>query len=142
MADVVFCDGTVADATAFALEMSAPHVHPFLLFWRGEPCGIFWLTNLEGRSCRVHFALHAEYALLAREIGRASLRILLHGDSGFDSICFDVVVGMVPECNMRAINLAKKSGFRYVGTIPNGAWIAKKNKSVGMVVLAATRETI
>ena len=139
-AGVVFCDGTVTDAPAFAEEMNAPHVHPFCVLRDGLLAALLWLTNLEGRSCRGHFVVFREFWPESRALGAFALRKLLAQTYDDGSHCFDVVLGMIPRRNMRAVNVARKAGFAYIGTIPNAAWIAAERKSEDMVLLAATRK--
>ena len=139
-AGAVFCDGSVVDAAQFADEMAAGHVHPFCVFCDGELGAVIWLTNLEGRSCRLHFVVFKKYWGVSRFLGMYIAKSLLSQKYENGEYCFDVIVGMVPKINTRAVNLAKKSGFVYRGIIPFGAWIKRLGISVDMVVLSATRE--
>ena len=135
----VFCDGSICDADSFADLMSCGHVHPFCVFRGADLVALVWLTNLEGKMCRGHFCVFKKYWPESRHIGsfvRSSLLAQKYDDGSY---CFDVLVGMIPKINSRAVNVAKKAGFMYVGAIPFGAWIKERGVSVDMVVLAATR---
>jgi hypothetical protein len=140
LAGAIFCDGSIEDAAQFAEMMNAVHVHPFCVFLDGQLAAVVWLTNLEGRMCRGHFFVFKDFWRVSRFLGSFVLRQLLYQKYEDGSYCFDVVVGMVPKINIRAINVAKKAGFVYCGIIPFGALIKEKNISVDMVVLSATRE--
>lgn len=140
LAGAVFCDGSVEDATTFAEHMGCWHVHPFCVFRGADLVALVWLTNLEGRMCRGHFCVFRKYWPESRHIGSFVRSSLLEQKYADGSYCFDVLVGMIPKINARAVNVAKKSGFVYVGAIPFGAWIKEKGVSVDMIVLAATRE--
>lgn len=139
IARLVFCDGSVEDAATFADLMNCGHVHPFCVFRDQELLALVWLTNLEGKMCRGHFCVFKKYWPESRHIGsfvRSSLLAQKYEDGSY---CFDVLVGMIPKINARAVNVAKKAGFVYAGSIPFGAWIKERGVSVDMVVLAATR---
>jgi hypothetical protein len=139
-AGAVFCDGSVESGADFVEMMSAGHVHPFVVFCGGDLGAIVWLTNLEGRMCRGHFCVMKKYWGVSRYFGEHVLTTLLSQKYENGTYCFDVIVGMIPKINIRAINVAKKSGFVYSGVIPSGAWIKERGISVDMVVLSATRE--
>lgn len=140
VAGSVFCDGSVEDAEQFAEMMAAGHVHPFCVFMGHDLGAVVWLTNLEGRMCRGHFCVFKEFWPISRYFGSFVVRNLLCQKYENGEYCFDVIVGMIPKINIRAINVARKSGFAYCGAIPFGAWIKEKGISVDMVVLSATRE--
>lgn len=140
MAGAVFCDGSVVDAETFAELMGSSHVHPFCVFRGSDLVALVWLTNLEGKMCRGHFCVFRKYWPESRHIGAFVRKSLLEQKYKDGSYCFDVIVGMIPKINTRAVNVAKKAGFEYIGSIPFGAWIKEKGASVDMVVLAATRE--
>lgn len=136
----VFCDGSVDGPEAFADLMGCGHVHPFGVFRGSDLVALLWLTNLEGKMCRGHFCVFKKYWPESRHIGSFMRQSLLDQKYEDGSYCFDVLVGMIPKINTRAVNVAKKAGFDYIGSIPFGAWIKEKGVSVDMVVLAATRE--
>ena len=138
----VFCDGTVVDEDGFVSEMNAPHVHPYIVCVDGTPAAVVWLTNLEGRMARGHFVTFKAYSKMARHLGRFAFQQLLTYTYEDGSYCFDVIFGMIPCSNMLAVNTCIKSGFKKVGVLPNGAWIAAKGKSENMIVTAVTREDV
>jgi hypothetical protein len=139
VSEMVFCDGTVSDPLGFAEEMTAGHVHPFLVCEDDVAKCLVWLTNFEGRSCRGHLVFLQCDKRDTRRVASYAIRWLLSQVDSNNEHCFDVVIGSVPASNMRAINLAKKCGFVYIGTVPNGAWVEKCRKSIDMTILAATR---
>lgn len=139
-AGVVFCDGSVETSEQFCEMMGAGHVHPFCVYCNGDLGAVVWLTNLEGRMCRGHFCVMKKYWGASRYLGEFALQTLLSYKFEDGSHCFDSIVAMIPKINIRAINVAKKAGFVYCGTIPFGAWVKEKGISVDMVVLSATRE--
>lgn len=138
----VFADGTVTTEEEFTREMRSTHVHPHLVYCDGQVAAIVWLTNLEGRSARGHFVVFGAHMKKARHLGRFALQQLLSYTYDNGEHCFDVITGMVPRRNMIAVNTCLRAGFKKVGIIPNGAWIASEGRSEDMVLLAATREDI
>ena len=136
----IFCDGSVRDADSFVSEMNATHVHPFCMFADDKLAAIVWLTNLEGKSCRGHFAVFAQYGIYSRHLGSTMREYLLQMRHETGEYCFDVLVGMVPKLNCKAFNVVKRAGFVHTGTIPRGAWIEEQRMSVDMLILTATRE--
>ena len=138
----VFADGTVTTAEEFIREMRSTHVHPHLVYCDGEVAAIVWLTNLEGRSARGHFVVFSAHMKKARHLGRFALQQLLSYRYESGEHCFDVIAGMIPQRNMIAVNTCMKAGFKKIGIIPNGAWIASEGRSEDMVLLAATREDV
>lgn len=142
VAETVFCDGSVQTAEDFAAEMNKPHVHPFRVYCCGKLAAVVWLTNLEGKSCRGHFVVFKEFAHYSRHIGKFMLEYLLSMKFSDGSHCFDVVIGIIPSFNFRAINLVKKSGFAYVGDIPFFIWVEKEKASASGAVFAATRSCL
>ena len=45
------------DGPAFCRWMRRPGVHPWLVFWRGVPVGLCYLTRRQGRSAHIHFCM-------------------------------------------------------------------------------------
>lgn len=138
----VFYDGTVTSPEGFVQEMRLPYVHPHIVCVDGTPACIVWLTNLEGRMARAHFLTFKEHSKIARHLGRFAFQQLLTYTYEDGSYIFDVIFGMTPCSNMLAVNTCIKSGFKKVGVLPNGAWIAAKGKSENMIVTAVTREDV
>ena len=141
-ARVIFCDGSVRTAEEFAAEMAAAHVHPFCIRVENEVAAFVWLTNLEGRMCRGHFAIFRQYMRYARFIGAHARNFLLSTRYENGEYCFDVLLGMVPAENIRAVNVVKKAGFIYNGRIPKGGWMADRRTSIDMLIFTATREDV
>lgn len=140
--DAVFYDGTVLSGRGLCAFMNSTDVHPFSVFCKGELSAVAWLGDLKKRSATVHFLAFRTHAVHARHIMRQVCQYWLSMQYGPGEPCFDVLVGMTPENNARAINAARKAGFSYVGTIPHGAYMDKLGKSIGMVVHVMTREGV
>ena len=105
-AGAVFCDGSVTDADEFCEMMSAGHVHPFCIRHHGELGALIWLTNLEGKMCRGHFVVFKKFWGIARYFGSFAVETLLNEKYEDGNYCFDVIVGMIPKINTKAINVA------------------------------------
>lgn len=141
-AQIIFGDGSVRTADEFAEQMDAVHVHPFCIYVEDELAAFVWLTNLEGRMGRGHFAIFRQYMQHARFMGAYAREFLLSTRYENGEYCFDVLVGMVPAENIRAVNVVKKSGFVYNGRIPKGGWMADRRTSIDMLIFTATREDV
>jgi hypothetical protein len=48
-------DRPAMDGPAFCRFLRRPTVFPWLVAWRGVPLALYYLTDLQGRSARVHF---------------------------------------------------------------------------------------
>ncbi|WP_432735818.1 GNAT family N-acetyltransferase [Maridesulfovibrio sp. FT414] len=115
--------------------------HFFFGFKDQQPSGMFWLNGFAPRSCFVHIAsMPAFYGRGAVEMARGGLRHLLAVTDASGGPLFDCIKGLIPAANPLACRMAEKAGFKKVGVIPQGAYLADQDISTDAVLFAAVRE--
>jgi len=142
VAPIVFHAGDVRSPSEFLQKMKSPGVSLYIVFLNnGTIAGIIWLTHFEGKSCRVHFTSFSEvWNEDTALIGREAIRQVLHmPDSSDVGYLFDVLIGLIPSRNVRAIKWLKKVGLQVSGEIPNSLWDAEEKKSISGTLLYLTR---
>lgn len=141
IADIVFHDGDVRSSSDFLKKMKIGEVALYVVHSGDDPAGLIWLTNFEARSCRVHFAAFSEYwGKDSVDIGKKAIdRVLCMTDDGGGYI-FDVLLGLIPSRNIRAVKWLNKVGLQTVGEIPNALWDSSEQCSISGTLLYLTRQ--
>lgn len=135
-----YFDGSIQSSDQFLAAMKTGENRLFVVLHEDKPKAIFWLTHLEGRSCRLHFAIFKEaWGKLGREMGRGVLAFLTGSKDQAGNFIFDSVVGIIPRPNALAQRYASDVGMKRVGTIPLMLFDAYTGKSVDAVVFNAVR---
>ena len=118
----VFRVSEVADGADFIDYMRMPGNLPVLFFADDQtPLGMAWLNGVSGNHAFVHHALlKASWGRLTDAIAKVALGYWfgMRGASGFQ---LDVLVGMTPSVNSKAVKYLQRVGFTVVGQIPQMA---------------------
>lgn len=135
-----YFDGSIQSADQFLAAMKTGENRLFVVLHEDKAKAIFWLTHLEGRSCRLHFAIFKEaWGKVGREMGRAVLAFLTGAQDQVGNFIFDSVIGIIPRPNALAKRYASDVGMKRVGTIPLMLFDAYAGKSVDAVVFNTVR---
>ena len=130
VAGLIFHDGYIQDADDFLRMMKGPDVALYIAHYKGDACGVGWLTHFEpkARSCRAHFTAFSEiWGEDTVSIGREIFNQMLHMKADDGEFVFDVFLGLVPAFNVRVIKWLNKVGLVAVGEIPNILWNGKES---------------
>ena len=116
--ETVFMDGTVNDAYDFLEMMQKPENLPVFVFSGTECVGAGWLNGCIGRVAFAHFLLLRNgRGQFARRAGKLVLNYWRSFKTGNESL-FEVIIGVVPSENDRAISFVQELGFVRLGEIP------------------------
>ena len=142
-APVVFHDGQIRDAKGFLRFMRSPGVALYVVYADNELAGLLWLTDAKPKTCMVHFVAFSEFwQNNSVEIGRTSIARIMEMKDKSGAYLFDVLQGLLPSWNTRAIKWLKAIGLEVVGEIPKVLWDAQRNSSVDGTLLYLTRELL
>jgi hypothetical protein len=116
--ETVFADGAVRTPQDFLEMMQEPDNVPIFVFSGQECVAAGWLNGCAGNAALGHFiVLRAGRGEIARQAGKlvlnywCSFRVL-------DKPLFDVILGIIPSENYRAIRFAREIGLTELGEIP------------------------
>ena len=145
---VTYCMPPV-DGPAFCRWMRQDDVHPWIVLFRGVPCGFVYLTNLEGKSARVHFctlpmgtARTGDRRSAVLGFGLFSLGSMLWEKNESGSFRLDTLIGVTPLCNSRAVKFIRRLGARVIGEVPGACWYYDTNENVPGLVTVYARESL
>lgn len=114
----VFVDGSVRTPAQLLAMVRAPSNLPVFVFAGDRPIGLAWLNGCAGSYAFGHFMfLRGGRGTIAREAGRRILDYWM-GFADGDEPLFDVILGMVPAWNTRAIDFVVGLGLVRLGDIP------------------------
>ena len=134
---IVFYSGGMNEDN-FLLFMKSPQnvVHTI---WEGDEIGIIaWVNGFGANFAYAHFCCFPRtWGSTSIELGRRSLEYWFNFKKDDGTYLFDVVLGLVPAHNKKAISYIKKVGASILGTIPR---MKCGNKKDGVVVGYITRE--
>jgi hypothetical protein len=114
----VFYEGHIRTPEDFLAMMQKPANVPAFLFRGSEPLGFAWLNGLSGNLGFAHFCfLKAAWGADSEQMGRLLLKYWLSLDAGKGPI-LDVVIGVIPQTNEKAVKFVERIGFVRLGAIP------------------------
>jgi hypothetical protein len=144
LTEIVFPHGDITDARSFLEEMKTGSSNLYVVYVDDTiQAGIIWLNRFEGKACRVHFTSFSEsWGMDTVHIGREAIKQILYMTNKHGEYVFDVLQGLTPSANIRAIRWLEKIGLKCAGEIPNVLWDAKKNESVNGTLMYLTRQEV
>lgn len=139
--EIVFMHGDIPTADAFLQEMKSGRSLLYVVYADELQAGLIWLNRFEGKTCRVHFTSFSEsWEMDTVEIGRCAIRQIMYMQTGLGEYVFDVLLGLTPSRNVRAIRWLEKVGLKKVGKIPGCMWDDKAHESVDGTLMYLTRQ--
>lgn len=98
--------------------MKTPANVPVFAFWGTESIGVAWLNGCSGKHAFGHFLfLRGGRGEKARKAGRLILKYWQSFEDN-EGPLFDVILGLVPSANPKAVQYAEDIGLTKVGEIP------------------------
>jgi hypothetical protein len=141
--ETVFHDGRINSADDFLRAMKSSNNCLYLVCLEKKIVGIVWLNRIEATSAHVHFCGFKEsWGEQSERIGRETMRMLLGIKSRNGKYLFDVLLGLIPAGNERAVNWLLDIGLQKVGVIPHGLFSIRTGKSIDGLILSLTREDL
>ena len=138
-APTVFSDGAINNADEFLAIMKNGNNMLYVIFVDGERSGVIWLNRFEARFARCHWCLFSnQWGEHSVEIGRYTLQTIIRDKAPDGSYFQDMLMGIIPSSNKRAIEYCEKCGGTIQGEIPFAA--LSEGKSVSGTVIYYTRE--
>lgn len=141
------------DGPAFCRWMRSDGLHPWIILFRDEPCGLFYLTDRQGKTAHCHFCTLPQGTKRTKEtpIGRLPAArgfglfalgsaLWEHNVSGGHIL--DTLVGVTPACNTEAVKYIHTLGAVDCGIVPGGCWYYDTNENVPGIITVYTREAL
>lgn len=117
----VFYEGNVHTPYDFLEMMKRPGNLPIFVFRGVEPVAFGWLNGLIGKRAFAHFCtLKTAWGRDALQACQLGLKFWMSFEDSGDPI-FDVLIGVIPSSNRKAIEFAERVGFTKLGEIPGMA---------------------
>ena len=115
--ETTFYAGGINTPAEFLAFLRQPHVMASLACTRadGRPLALGWLTHAGDHSAFAHFCVIGPFR---RSAGKAMLSHWKNLIDATGAPLVDMLLGITPEINTRALRLARIMGFETVGTIP------------------------
>jgi len=139
------------DGPAFVQWLRSKNLPMWLITFRGEPCGLFFIEDHQGKTAKVHFCTYPMETKRTGQtpVGRipATLGFGLYfvGSALWErnvsgGFILDTLIGIIPSCKPTAIKAAVKVGSRVRAEIPGMCWCYDTGENVPGVVLTMTRD--
>lgn len=134
------------DAAGFCRWMRRDGVYPWIVAFRGEPVGFYYLTDVQGRSARIHFLTlpcgtrrTAGRRPLAKAAALYGMGMALWDEEGYR---LDTLIGFTPASNRPAVRFVRSLGGHDHGEVPGLCWLHDEGRSVPAVITVFDRETV
>lgn len=135
----VFSDGKVRSPDDFVSLMKDSRNLPVFIFDDSRMLGYAWINSICDNHAFAHFNFFKEtWGAESKEMGKMLLEYWF-SFPGTNGSLLDVIIGMIPKFNSRAINFTRKIGFERVGEIPNMLLNAYAGKREPAVILYKVR---
>ena len=139
----VFCSGSVTTGKEFHNFIKNPH-NCVMTQWIGEDIVYLgWLNNFTARSAYAHFTCFKKiWGKRTVEAMKNAFKywFSLKRDDGKPIL--DTLIGMIADDNQLAINMVKKCGVKFIGTIPNHSMNIYTGKKIGCTVSYIERSEV
>jgi len=127
--NTVFCDGAVTDKEEFLDYLKDPNNLFIFALYKGVISGVGWINSLKRNHAYVHFVLFKEtWGKTSLEIGWKAIDYWF-SIPGEDGPLFDVLLGVIPKTNEKALKYIEKIGFQKGGEIPQISFVNGKNET-------------
>lgn len=137
------------DGLAFCHWMRQPDIHPWAVLYKGEPVGMYFLSDRQGKSAQVHFCVLptgtrrvAPKLSLSRAAGLYALGASLWESNVSGGSIIDTLIGVTPACNRAALKYASSLGGQQCGVVPGYCYYHDTGENVTGVFTVFTRETV
>lgn len=127
--EYVFGDGSIDSPETFLAAMKSGNNQLFVIDVDGnKTVGFVWVNRFESRFARGHFCFFREFwGRVPVEAGKKFLKECVKP--------LDMIMGIVPYANWRAILFCTKIGMEVVGVLPKSCWNKRKKKSEDGVIV-------
>lgn len=142
--DIVFHAGDIRTPQDFLKEARDSRRMILYVVYAGNlEAGLIWLTHFEARTCRCHFTSFSEtWGMDTVSIGRAAISQVMYGKAAGGEYLFDVLLGLTPSANIRAIRWLEKVGLKKAGEVPSILWDDLHQKTIPGTLMYLTRDCI
>jgi len=113
----------------FLISCRSGRFHLWVFFKENKLFALMWVSNLRLKRAECHFCTFdgfprniVNYSKLAQE-----MVINYYG--------LDVLYGMTPSNNTKALKFLNKLGWKEIGILPQGSYIASEGKSIDSVIM-------
>lgn len=119
--ETVFYDGMIRDMREFVNFFKSPDNHLHIILVNDEIAAIFWINQIEGRACRIHFCGFSKFWKHTIRMGKEALKFL--------SPHFDLIHGATPVSNEKACKFIQKAGMKPLGIMPDRVYNYYKDRT-------------
>lgn len=117
-AELVFFDGSINSPELFIEAIKSPANLSVVFFRKGRPAGFAWINALTSHTGSAHFALRRfAWGEWGRMVGKATLNYWMDFNVEGEPI-LQVILGILPAKNRRAVRFVADLGFKSSGQIP------------------------
>jgi hypothetical protein len=137
----IFEDGTINSREEFLFSVTSGHNILYLVMADDEPAIALWLNNFQGKSVQMHWTCFSKFwGKGSVPIMQYALNKIINMTNDEGEFVWDVLIGLIPVSNPRAIQFAKKCGAWSDVTIPHALFDSRSNRSVDAALIYFTRE--
>lgn len=137
------------DGQAFVAWARSADVHPWIILFRGAPCGMAWLTDQEGATAKCHFATLPQGAKrtegrmgVAQGFGLYALASWLHARDEEGHYILDRCYGVTPMYNRAAISFIHRLGAIDITVLPGAVFNFATGHNADALLTMYTRDTV
>lgn len=117
----VFYEGHINSPEDFLETMKRPANVPVFVFRGLEPIGFGWLNGAISKRAFAHFCvLKTAWGKDSVQAGKLVVSYWMSFENEGEPV-IDVLIGVIPQPNTRAIDYAQRVGFTHLGMIPGMA---------------------
>ncbi|WP_297137198.1 hypothetical protein [uncultured Desulfovibrio sp.] len=147
--EMTYCMAPLDDF-GFVRWMRQSDIFPWIITWKEQPVGIAYLSEMAGKSAKIHFSMLPQGT---RRIGSRKLSVIrgfgLYVLASFlwevddkGEYLLDTLIGLTPVINTKAVKFIRSCGAQECGIVPGACFYHDTGKNVPGLVTIYTRETV
>ena len=141
------------DGQGFCRWMRRDDINPWIICFHDEPCGLFFLTDRQGKSAFCHFCTLPMGTKRTQEspagrfsatvgMGLFSLGSALWEKDVSGGNVLDTLIGLTPVCNEAAVKYIHALGAQDCGIVPGACWFYETGENVPGLYTIYTRSAL
>ena len=141
--DTIFRDGTIRSREDFLHSVVSGYNLLYLVTAgdNPEPAFVCWLNNLHGKMAMMHWSCFSRFwGDHSDTVGKYAIEKLIHMRDSEGRYILDVLIGLVPIGNERALDFCQRVGGTLACVVPHAAYYADIDETIDAVLVHYTRE--
>ena len=144
VAETVFADGTIRSGEDWLHSITSGNNLLYVVRADGYSAVACWLNSFDGKAAHMHWTVFSKFwnngSVKLMKFAVGEIMSLKRNETESREYLFDVLIGLIPITNTRAIKFSQKCGGILAAVIPNAIYDHINKQSVDAMLIHYTRQ--